>query len=48
MPAAVAPNTKDLSLYDQFGGDAKMAVFVEDFMEGIMGDSALACYHSKF
>ena len=25
-----------------------MNVFVEDFMEGIMGDSDLACYHSKF
>ena len=25
-----------------------MAMFVEDFMEGIMGDSDLACYHEKF
>ena len=25
-----------------------MAIFVEDFMEGIMGDSELACYHQKF
>jgi hypothetical protein len=31
-----------------FGGDAKMNLFVEDFMEGIMGDSELACYHEKF
>ena len=36
------------SLYQQFGGDAKMSLFVEDFMEGIMGDSELACYHDKF
>ena len=25
-----------------------MTLFVEDFMEGIMGDNELACYHSKF
>ena len=36
------------SLYEQFGGDAKMNMFVEDFMEGIMGDADLACYHAKF
>ena len=36
------------NLYQQFGGDRQMAIFVEDFMEGIMGDSELACYHQKF
>ena len=36
------------TLYDQFGGDPKMSFFVEDLMEGIMGDSELACYHNKF
>ena len=25
-----------------------MSMFVEDFMEGIMGDAELACYHEKF
>lgn len=25
-----------------------MGIFVEDFMEGIMGDKELACYHDKF
>lgn len=25
-----------------------MAIFVEDFMEGIMGDTELACYHEQF
>ena len=25
-----------------------MSLFVEDFMEGIMGDNELACYHDKF
>ena len=25
-----------------------MGIFVEDFMEGIMGDRELACYHDKF
>ncbi len=25
-----------------------MSIFVENFMEGIMGDSELACYHAKF
>lgn len=35
----------DMSLYEQFGGDARMRIFVEEFMEGIMGDSELACYH---
>lgn len=25
-----------------------MALFVEDFMENIMGDAELACYHEKF
>ena len=38
----------DLSLYEQFGGDIKMSLFIEDFMECIMGDSQLACYHQKF
>ena len=33
------------SLYDLFGGDPKMNLFVEDFMEGIMGDAELRCYH---
>mmetsp|Transcript_43307 Transcript_43307/g.57322 ORF Transcript_43307/g.57322 Transcript_43307/m.57322 type:complete len:84 (+) Transcript_43307:1382-1633(+) len=37
--------SESMSLYDQFGGDSKMTLFVEDFMEGIMGDSELACYH---
>ena len=36
------------SLFEQFGGDAKMRLFVEDFMEGIMGDPELSCYHEKF
>lgn len=38
----------DLTLFEQLGGDEKMALFVEDFMEGIMGDGELACYHEKF
>lgn len=25
-----------------------MNLFVEDFMEGLMGDNELACYHEKF
>ena len=25
-----------------------MSIFVESFMEGIMGDAELACYHTKF
>lgn len=41
-------NGEELSLFEQFGGDAKMQLFVVDFMEGIMGDSELACYHEKF
>lgn len=36
------------TLFDQFGGEAKMSIFVEDFMEGVMGDNELACYHDKF
>jgi len=44
----VVPSAADMTLYDQFGGDAKMSIFVEDFMEGIMGDVDLACYHEKF
>ena len=36
------------SLHAQFGGDAKMAIFVEDFMEGIMADADLACHHEQF
>jgi len=39
---------EEQSLFDQFGGTSKMTLFVEDFMEGIMGDSELACYHDKF
>ena len=36
------------TLYDQFGGDKKMFIFVEDFMEGVMADSELACHHRQF
>lgn len=39
---------EDATLYDQFGGDGKMSLFVEDFMEGIMADPELACHHQKF
>ena len=34
--------------YDQLGGAKTMAMFVEDFMEGIMGDPELACHHKQF
>lgn len=46
--AKVIATDDTATLYDQFGGDPKMSFFVEDFMEGIMGNSELACYHSKF
>ena len=36
---------EDGSYYERLGGDNKMAMFVEDFMEGIMGDPELACHH---
>ena len=38
----------DGSYYEQLGGDNKMAMFVEDFMEGIMADAELACHHKQF
>ena len=41
----VAISGDESSFFDQFGGDKKMALFVEDFMEGIMGDAELACHH---
>jgi hypothetical protein len=44
MGAEVVPD-EDLSIYQKFGGDQRMAIFVEDFMEGIMGDAELACHH---
>lgn len=47
-PVAGIKNAEDLTLYDQFGGDAKMQLFVSDFMENLMGDPQLACYHEKF
>ena len=36
------------TFYDQLGGAKTMAMFVEDFMEGIMGDPELACHHKQF
>ena len=39
---------EEKNYFELFGGSERMSIFVEDFMEGIMGDSELACYHEKF
>lgn len=36
------------TLYDQLGGDAKMKLFIDYFLDGVMADQELACYHKKF
>ena len=36
------------SFFDRLGGERTMAMFVEDFMEGIMADPGLACHHKQF
>lgn len=39
---------ENASLYDQLGGDPKMKLFIDYFLDGIMADQELACYHQKF
>jgi len=41
-------SASEKSLFEKMGGMKKMAMFVEDFMEGIMGDPGLACHHKQF
>lgn len=48
LAAQAEVDDEDLSYYERFGGDRKMAIFVEDFMEGIMADPELACHHAQF
>jgi truncated hemoglobin YjbI len=43
-----AQTDENSSLYDQLGGDTKMKLFIDFFLEGIMADAELACYHEKF
>ena len=42
---AVSEEDSAQTFYDKLGGAKTMAMFVEDFMEGIMGDPELACHH---
>ena len=39
---------EEASLYEQLGGDAKMKLFIDYFLDGIMADQDLSCYHEKF
>lgn len=43
-----AVTDKNASLYDQLGGDSQMKLFIDYFLDGIMADQELACYHEKF
>lgn len=36
---------ENASLYEQMGGEPKMKIFVDYFMDGIMADELVACYH---
>jgi len=44
----MSSSDREPSLYDQLGGDRKMSLFVDYFLDGVMSDSELACYHAKF
>ena len=39
---------ENTSLYEQLGGETKLKLFIDFFLDGIMADAQLACYHEKF